>query len=111
MSLLEIEDNGSGVPQGVVLAIVGPSLDSANPSKETDTAKTVRMYNLASLVNLARWTISQKVRLRKFSISLSFTADPLQGAKPLDLYSVSSLQVPASTKRHRPQGSIARSLM
>lgn len=34
----------------------------------------------------------------------------LQGAKPLDLYSVSSIQVPNLPKRHRPHGSIARSL-
>jgi hypothetical protein len=63
MTLLEIEDNGSGVPQGVVLAIVGPSLDALNPGKETETARTARMYNLTSLVNLARWTISQKACL------------------------------------------------
>jgi len=61
MSLLEMEDNGSGVPQGVVLAIVGPSSDATNATKETETARTARMYNLASLVNLARWTVSQKV--------------------------------------------------
>ena len=61
MSLLEIEDNGSGVPQGVVLAIVGPSLDTVSPIKETETARTARMYNLTSLVNLAKWTVSQKV--------------------------------------------------
>jgi hypothetical protein len=79
MSLLEIEDNGSGVPQGVVLAIIGPSLDKANPTKETETARTARMYNLASLVNLARWTISQKVRF-SVSFSLPFTG-PTSGRK------------------------------
>lgn len=63
MSLLETEDNGSGVPQGVVLAIVGPSLDGTNAGKETEAARTARMYNLASLVNLARWAISQKVQI------------------------------------------------
>lgn len=62
MSLLEIEDNGSGVPQGVVLVIVGPPLDPTSPIKEAEIVRIARMYNLTSLVNLAKWTISQKVR-------------------------------------------------
>ena len=62
MSLLETEDNGSGVPQGVVLAIVGPSLEGTNAGKETEAGRTARMYNLASLANLAGWAISQKVQ-------------------------------------------------
>ena|SRR5258705_8173172 len=69
MSLLEIEDNGSGVPQGVVLVIVGPPLDPANPIKEGEIVRIARMYNLTSLVNLAKWTISQKVRSCESSIS------------------------------------------
>ncbi|KAG8993126.1 hypothetical protein FRB90_000786, partial [Tulasnella sp. 427] len=38
-------------PQGVVLALVGPSDEECN--------KTIRMYNLASLASLVRWYCSQ----------------------------------------------------
>lgn len=65
MSLLEMEDNGSGTPQGVVLAIVGPSSDLDTPTRDTDVLKMARMYNLTGLIKLARWTISQKVRTAK----------------------------------------------
>lgn len=41
-------------PQGVVLALVGPSDDECN--------KSIRMYNLASLASLVRWYCNQGVR-------------------------------------------------
>lgn len=65
MSLLEVEDTSSGTPKGVVLAIVGPSLDLGAAAKDTEVPKTARMYNLSSLINLARWTIAQKAGLSK----------------------------------------------
>ena len=65
MSLLEVEDTGSGTPQGVVLAIIGPSLDLGPATKDTEVPKTARMYNLSSLINLARWTIGQKAGFKQ----------------------------------------------
>lgn len=59
MSVLEAEDPGNGTPQGVVLAVVGPSQDSSS-SKDSET-RVARMYNLASLISLARWAIANKV--------------------------------------------------
>ena len=59
MSVLEMESTGQGTPQGVVLALVGSVID--DPSKEQEGIRTLRMYNLASLVSLAKWAIAQKV--------------------------------------------------
>lgn len=41
-----------------MLALVGPVLDES--SKEQEGIRTLRMYNLASLVSLAKWAIAQK---------------------------------------------------
>ncbi|KIY70389.1 hypothetical protein CYLTODRAFT_371136 [Cylindrobasidium torrendii FP15055 ss-10] len=93
MSLLEIEDNGQGsTAQGVVLALVGPEPDSPLPKEEH--MRTLRMYNLASLISLAKWAVAQK------------------GTRPLDLSSrpnMHSHQSP-SKKKHRHQTSFAKSL-
>ena len=62
MSMLEAEDVGNGTPQGVILAVVCPSHDLPAFSKDHENLRTVRMYNLASLVSLARWTISNEVK-------------------------------------------------
>lgn len=67
MTILESEDHGGGTPQGVVLAIVGPSQDSCTLSKDTEIPRTARMYNLGSLISLARWTIAQKVQTNEQS--------------------------------------------
>ncbi|KAF8897886.1 hypothetical protein BD779DRAFT_1608371 [Infundibulicybe gibba] len=92
MNILEVENLGDGVPQGVVLILVGPESDSPG-GKDQDCLRTLRMYNLASLSSLARWAVSQK------------------GAHPLDLSRQCSLQTQqTSIRRHRHQGSIARSL-
>ena len=61
MSMLEVEDIGVGTPQGVILAVVSPSHDSPAFSKDHENMRTVRMYNLASLINLARWMIANEV--------------------------------------------------
>ena len=51
---------GGGTAQGVVLVLVGP--ESESPSgRDCDSSRSLRMYNLASLTNLAKWTIGQKV--------------------------------------------------
>lgn len=59
MSLLEAESIGDGTPQGVVLMLVGPEGDSP---KETENVRAIRMYNLSSLINLAKWAVIQQVR-------------------------------------------------
>ncbi|KAF9462044.1 hypothetical protein BDZ94DRAFT_1322929 [Collybia nuda] len=85
MSLLEVENTGEGTPQGVVLVLVGPDPDSSG-AKESDSLRSLRMYNLASLTSLAKWAVSQK------------------GARPLDLHRPSNWQAQQSpSKRHRPQ--------
>lgn len=62
MTVLEYEDIGEGTPQGVVLALVGPNSDAPSASSgHQEPLRTLRMYNLASLTNLAKWTIAQKV--------------------------------------------------
>lgn len=105
MSLLEVEKTGKGTQQGVVLALVGPEPDA----KEADAIRAIRMYNLASLINLANWSISHKVELdRDFSL---YTDSHLQGTRPLDLKRSSNWQVQQSPpKRIRPQSSITRGL-
>ena len=61
MSMLEVEDIGDGTQQGVVLIIAGPSHDVPAVGKDSEHMQTVRMYNLASLISLARWTIAREV--------------------------------------------------
>jgi hypothetical protein len=62
MSILETE-TASNKTQGVVLALVAAEpYDVSSPPRETETLRTLRMYNLASLINLAKWAISQRVQ-------------------------------------------------
>lgn len=60
MSILEAESTGDGVQQGVVLALVGSEPNDYSP-RDQEPARTLRMYNLASLISLAKSTISQQV--------------------------------------------------
>ncbi|KAF5393039.1 hypothetical protein D9757_001129 [Collybiopsis confluens] len=93
MSLLEMETDARGTPQGVVLALVGRETDSPSSSKDPESSRVLRMYNLASLVSLAKWAVTQK------------------GVRPLDLRRPSNWQAQQTPpKRHRPQNSIARGL-
>ncbi|KAJ7265399.1 hypothetical protein B0H12DRAFT_1179995 [Mycena haematopus] len=80
MSILEL-DNASGV----VLMLVGPEPESPLV-KESECQRTVRMYNLASLLSLAKWAVANK------------------GAHPLNLGTFAPQQTP--TKKHRPTSSI-----
>ncbi|KAJ6532275.1 hypothetical protein DFH09DRAFT_1284701 [Mycena vulgaris] len=82
MSILEA-DNTSGV----VLMLVGPEPESPLV-KDSDTQRAIRMYNLASLVSLAKWAVANK------------------GAHPLNLGGYSTQQT--TPKKHRPTSSIAR---
>ncbi|KAJ8087038.1 hypothetical protein AAF712_002609 [Marasmius tenuissimus] len=92
ISLLEVEDAGEGTPQGVVLLLVGP--EPGTPSgKDNESLRVLRMYNLASLTSLAKWTISQK------------------GSRPLDMRRPSNWNAQQTpTKKHRPSSSITRGL-
>ncbi|KAJ6515257.1 hypothetical protein C8R45DRAFT_1205543 [Mycena sanguinolenta] len=84
MSILEL-DNASGV----VLMLVGPEPESPLV-KDSECQRTVRMYNLGSLLSLAKWAVANK------------------GAHPLNLGTFAPQQTP--TKKHRPTSSIARGL-
>ena len=59
MTLLEFDSNGDGTPQGVVLALVGPTGESP---REQEGIITILMYNLSILANLAKWATVQQVR-------------------------------------------------
>lgn len=90
MSILEAVSTGQGTPQGVVLALVGPVVDW---SKEQEGIRTLRMYNLASLISLAKWAIAQK------------------GQHPLNLRQPHSSGKPGQSKKHiRQQGSLTKGL-
>ena len=58
MSILESESTGEGTPQGVVLALV--SIEDSSP-KEQESMRMLRMYNLSSLISLAKYYSTQKV--------------------------------------------------
>jgi hypothetical protein len=58
MSLLECESLGEHGVSGVVLALVGG--DHVSP-REPESTRAIRMYNLASLISLAKWAISDRV--------------------------------------------------
>ncbi|KAF8157712.1 hypothetical protein K438DRAFT_1986333 [Mycena galopus ATCC 62051] len=80
MSILEL-DNASGV----VLMLVDPELESPL-TKDSEFQRTVRMYNLGSLVSLAKWAVANK------------------DAHPLNLGAFAPQQTP--TDKHRPTSSI-----
>ena len=77
MSILESESTGEGTPQGVVLALV--SIEDSSP-KEQESMRMLRMYNLSSLISLAKYYSTQKVSslsthqvlICSFSTSLHF---------------------------------------
>jgi len=60
MSLLEVEDTARSTPQGVVLILVGTDPQSPG-ARDGDSLRSLRMYNLASLVSLAKWAVAEKV--------------------------------------------------
>lgn len=75
MSILEYEDIGEGTPQGVVLALVGPEPDAplSVSNGHQESLRTLRMYNLTSLMSLAKWTIAQKVCTSLFFLFAMFS--------------------------------------
>ncbi|KAG6844526.1 hypothetical protein H0H87_006182 [Tephrocybe sp. NHM501043] len=57
LSFLEAGECGDdGIPQGAVLALVGPSAGT----KAGGWDRSIRIYNLTSLTNLAKWAVDQK---------------------------------------------------
>ena len=58
MTILESESTGEGTPQGVVLALV-----SAEDTSSSESMRVLRMYNLGSLISLAKYYATQKVGL------------------------------------------------
>lgn len=63
MSLLEMDNDSRGTAQGVVLALVGPEVDPSASSRDVESSRTLRMYNLTSLISLAKWAVAQKVSI------------------------------------------------
>lgn len=94
LSILEYEDIGEGTPQGVVLALVGPDPDAPSASNgHQESLRSLRMYNLASLMSLARWIITQ------------------QTPNAVDLRRASDWNVQQTpVKKHRSASSITRGL-
>ncbi|TCD63481.1 hypothetical protein EIP91_005363 [Steccherinum ochraceum] len=89
MNILESESNGEGTPQGVVLALVGP-----DSPREQEGVRTLRMYNLASLVSLAKYSVVQR-----------------PGSRPLDLrHPTSGKPTQTTPRRHRKGPSLAKGL-
>ena len=93
-------------PQGVVLALVGPGQELLTTSRDPEM-RAVRIYNLSSLISLARWTVAQKVYILFFCVCYVLMHSQ-STTKPLDLYKISSWHSPL--KKHRSQGSISRGL-
>ncbi|KAF7355684.1 hypothetical protein MSAN_01486200 [Mycena sanguinolenta] len=99
MSILELDDVG-----GVVLMLV--DLEPESPLKDSKYQRTLRMYNLRSLISLAKWAVANKVSSIPFNQLQQLTR--LQGAHPLNLRTFAPQQTP--TKKRRPTSSIARAL-
>ena len=107
MSLLEMEETGECTPQGVVLLLVGSDPESA---REQECTRNLRMYNLASLINLANWAISPKVCCAA-PLNLSDTQRTMQCIKPLNIHRPPNWHPNRSTtKKHKPAASLAKSL-
>jgi hypothetical protein len=57
-----MEHTGDGTPAGVVLALVG-----SEPG-DPEAPRGLRMYNLSSLISLAKWAISAKVSIKVLTL-------------------------------------------
>jgi hypothetical protein len=62
MTLLECESIGEHGMTGVVLVLTAG--DCLSP-RETESTRAIRMYNLASLISLAKWAISDRVGMMR----------------------------------------------
>lgn len=59
MDMLEMDTRSSAGSQGVVLMLLAPDADTAY--REGETTRSLRMYNLTSLISLAKWAVNQQV--------------------------------------------------
>ncbi|KAF8659129.1 hypothetical protein AX16_001899 [Volvariella volvacea WC 439] len=84
IDIVEAEDVGDGTPHGVALVLTGQDGDS------TDSCRSIRMYNLASLISLAKWAAGTKP------------------ARPLDLHQSAppNIQQQSPPRKFRPQSGI-----
>lgn len=64
LTLLEVDYNGTDTPTGVVLALVGSCREDEQSSRDVESTKSLRMYNLSSVISLAKWAASSQVTLR-----------------------------------------------
>lgn len=60
LELLETQNAENYTPSGVVLALVGSEPQSPS-ARDPEVTRSIRMYNLASLISLARWAVTQTV--------------------------------------------------
>lgn len=60
LELLESQNAEDYTPSGVVLALVGTEPQTPS-TKDPEVSRSIRMYNLASLISLARWAVTQPV--------------------------------------------------
>ncbi|KAB5596339.1 hypothetical protein CTheo_324 [Ceratobasidium theobromae] len=85
MSLLESQDLSGPNPQGTVLVLVGAEAnESMVDRKGAEPVRTLRMYNLASLTSLVKWSVTRK------------------DAHPLDLRRPTHTNPVQPLKKHRP---------
>lgn len=109
LSILEHASAGaSRTPQGVVLALVSVETPESS-AKAEEPPRTLRMYNLASLVSLVRWTTAQPVRERS-TVSLPVLRFSNQDAHPVDLRRVSSPMDQTLRKKHGRHHSLVKGL-
>jgi hypothetical protein len=109
MSLLEMEETGESTPQGVALLLVGSDPECA---KEQEFTRNLRMYNLASLISLAKWAISPKVCCTTL-LKVSNIKGAMKCVKPLNIHRPPNWHPHRSTKKnrqHKQSGSLAKSL-
>src|ERR1700761_7959159 len=105
-----MEETGESTPQGVVLLLVGTDIENG---KEQEFSRNLRMYNLASLISLAKWAISPKVCCTD-PLKLPDVQRTMQCVKPLNIHRPPDWHPHRSTlkkhKQHRPSVSLAKSL-
>jgi len=94
LAILEDGFDETGIPQGVVLATVGVE----GEGQDHETAKSIRIYNLASLTNLATYFATQS------------DARTLELARPKDWSPQESKRTLRKSYKHHRPGSLTNSV-